>query len=166
MALHSHLSGLLDPPYHIPHVILICSHQNLVSRNYQNPVHTNLMKNGNSWRLQVFWGWGEREGALFLIEMRAMKVKVAPNSLRPHELYTQSIQFSSPESWSGQPFPSPGDLPNPGLLLCRQILYRLSHPGSPGIHEWVAYPFSRGSSQSRSGTGVSALQMDSLPAEP
>ena len=35
------------------------------------------------------------------------------------------------------PFPSPGDLPNPvmepGFLHCRQILYHLSHQGSPHI---------------------------------
>ena len=30
------------------------------------------------------------------------------------------------------PFPSPGDLSNPGLLHCRQILYQLSHKGNPG----------------------------------
>ena len=35
---------------------------------------------------------------------------------------------------------------NPGLLHCRQILYTLSHQGSPRILEWVAYPFSSGSS--------------------
>ena len=34
---------------------------------------------------------------------------------------------------------------NPGLLHCRQILYQLSHQGSPRILEWVAYPFSRAS---------------------
>ena len=34
---------------------------------------------------------------------------------------------------------------NPSLLHCRQILYCLSHQGSPRILEWVAYPFSRGS---------------------
>ena len=27
----------------------------------------------------------------------------------------QSMEFSRPESWSGQPFPSPGDLPNPEI---------------------------------------------------
>ena len=27
----------------------------------------------------------------------------------------QSMEFSRPEYWSGQPFPSPGDLPNPGM---------------------------------------------------
>ena len=31
------------------------------------------------------------------------------NSLR------QSMEFSRPEYWSGWPFPSPGDLPNPGI---------------------------------------------------
>ena len=95
------------------------------------------------------------------------------------------MEFSRPEYWSGQPFPSPGDLPNPGieprvesllaepqgklkntgvgslsllqqifltqewywgLLHCRQILYHLSHQGSSRILEWVAYPFSTGSS--------------------
>ena len=44
---------------------------------------------------------------------------------------------------------------NPGLPHCRQILYQLSHQGSPRILEWVAYPFSRGTSWSRNQTGVS-----------
>ena len=35
---------------------------------------------------------------------------------------------------------------NWGLLHCKWILYQLSHKGSPRILEWVAYPFSRGSS--------------------
>ena len=30
---------------------------------------------------------------------------------------------------------------NPSLLLCRWILYHLSHQGRPRILEWVAYPF-------------------------
>ena len=33
---------------------------------------------------------------------------------------------------------------NPALPHCRQILYHLSHQGSPRLLEWVAYPFSRG----------------------
>ena len=32
--------------------------------------------------------------------------------LRTHGL---SMEFSRPELWSGLPFPSPGDLPNPGI---------------------------------------------------
>ena len=39
----------------------------------------------------------------------------------------------------------------------RQILYCLSHQGSPRILEWVAYPFSRASSQPRNQTGVSCI---------
>ena len=35
---------------------------------------------------------------------------------------------------------------NPDLLCCKQILYQLSHKGSPRILEWVAYPFSSRSS--------------------
>ena len=40
-----------------------------------------------------------------------------------------SIRFFRQEYWSGLPFPSPGDLPNPGLPYCRQILYQLSYHG-------------------------------------
>ena len=50
-------------------------------------------------------------------------------------------------------FPTPGS--NPGLPHCRQILYQLNHQGSPRILEWVAYPFSRGSSGLRNWTKVS-----------
>ena len=41
-------------------------------------------------------------------------------------------------------FPTQGS--NLGLLHCRQIIYQLSHQGSPRIQEWVAYPFSSRSS--------------------
>ena len=41
-----------------------------------------------------------------------------------------SMEFSRQEYWSGLPFPSPGDLPDPrikpSLLHCRQMLYCLS----------------------------------------
>ena len=52
-------------------------------------------------------------------------------------------------------FPIQGS--NPGLLHCRWIPYHLSHQGSPRILEWVAYPFSRESSQPRNRTRVSSL---------
>ena len=49
------------------------------------------------------------------------------------------MEFSRQKYWSGLPFPSPEDLPDPeilptegsnmGLLHCRQILYHLSHQG-------------------------------------
>ena len=59
-----------------------------------------------------------------------MKVKV--KSLSPVRLFAtpwtvtyqapRSIGFSRQEYWSGLPFPSPGDLPNPGI-----------EPGSPAL---------------------------------
>ena len=52
-------------------------------------------------------------------------------------------------------FPTQGS--NPGLPPCRQILYHLSHQGSPWIPECIAYPFSRQSSQPRNRTGVSCI---------
>ena len=52
-------------------------------------------------------------------------------------------------------FPTQGS--NPGLPHCRQILYQPSHQGSPRILEWVAYPFSRGSSRPRNQTGISCI---------
>ena len=52
-------------------------------------------------------------------------------------------------------FPTQGS--NPGFLHCRWILYQLNHKGSPRILEWVAYPFSSGSSQPRNRTGVSCI---------
>ena len=51
---------------------------------------------------------------------------------------------------------------NSGLPHCRQILYHLSHQRSPRIWERVAYPFSRGSSQSRNRTGVSCIAGESF----
>ena len=50
-------------------------------------------------------------------------------------------------------FPTQGS--NPGLPHWERILYCLSHQGSPRILEWVAIPFSRGSSWPRNWTGVS-----------
>ena len=61
-------------------------------------------------------------------------------------------------------FPIQGS--NPGLPHCGWILYQLSHKGNPRILEWVAYPFSRGSSRPRDQPRSPALQEDSLPTEP
>ena len=46
---------------------------------------------------------------------------------------------------------------NLGLPHCGWILYQLSHKWSPRILEWIANPFSKGSSQSRNRTGVSCI---------
>ena len=52
-------------------------------------------------------------------------------------------------------FPTQGS--NPGVPHCRWMLYQLSQKGSPRILEWVAFPFSRGSSQPRDQTQVSCF---------
>ena len=78
------------------------------------------------------------------------------DSLWPHGLYSpwsspgQNTRVSSLFLLQGI-FPTQGL--NPGLPLCRRILYQLSHQGSPRIQEWVAYPFSSRSSWPRNRTG-------------
>ena len=61
----------------------------------------------------------------------------------------QSVEFSRPEYWSGQPFPSPGDLPNPGIEPRSPTLQVDSLPtqpqgkpkntgvGSPSFLQWI-----------------------------
>ena len=86
------------------------------------------------------------------------------NSLQPHELYSswnslgQNTGVGSLSLLQGI-FPTQGS--NPGLLHCRQILYQLSHKGSPSILEWVASPFSNPGFK----LGSPSLQVDSLPTE-
>ena len=43
----------------------------------------------------------------------------------------QSMEFSRSEYWSGQPFPSPGDLPNPGIEPRSLVLQADSLPAEP-----------------------------------
>ena len=86
-------------------------------------------------------------------------------SLQPHGLYPARLLCSwgcsRQEYWSGLPCLPPGDLPNPGIepsfSTLQAILYSLSHHGSPRILEWLAYPFSRGTSLPRNWTGVSCI---------
>ena len=60
-------------------------------------------------------------------------------------LQARILEWVAFPSWGKDP--SWVGLLNPGLPHCRQILYQLSHKGSPRILEWIACPFSRGSSQ-------------------
>ena len=88
------------------------------------------------------------------------------DSLRPHGLYSP---WNSPGQNTGVGslsllqgiFPTEGL--NSGLPHCRQILYQLSHKGSPRILEWVAYPFSMDLPDSGIEPEFPALQEDSLP---
>ena len=61
-------------------------------------------------------------------------------------------------------FPTQGS--SPGLPHCRQILYQLSHKGSPRILEWVAIPSPEDIPNPGIKLGSPALQVDSLPLAP
>ena len=97
-------------------------------------------------------------------EMLLFSRPVMSNSLRPHGLYSP---WNSPGQKTGVGslsllqgiFPTQGS--NPGLPPYRWILYQLNHKGSPRILEWVAYPFSSGSSNLGIEPGSPALQVDS-----
>ena len=81
---------------------------------------------------------------------------VVSNSATPWTI--QSMEFFRPEYWSRYRFLSPGDFPNPGIEPRSPTLWADRLPaepqGSSRILEWVAYPFSRGSSHPRNWTGV------------
>ena len=47
-----------------------------------------------------------------------------------------SMEFSRQESWSGQPFPSPGDLPNPGIKPRSPALEADCLPSEPPGKPW------------------------------
>ena len=79
------------------------------------------------------------------------------------------MEFSRPEHWSGKPFPSPGDLPNPGIKPRSPVLQADSlpaePPGSPRILESVAYSLSSRNPNPGIEPESPALRADSLPPE-
>ena len=65
-----------------------------------------------------------------------LKVKEKEKSLSGVRLFAtpwtiQSMEFSRPEYWSGQPFPAPGDLPDPGIKPRSPALQVGSSPAEP-----------------------------------
>ena len=113
------------------------------------------------------WCWGrllrvswttKRSNESILNESESRSV--LSDALQPHGLYSpwnspgQNTRVGSLFLLQGI-FPTQGS--NPGLPHCRQILYQLSHKGSPKTLWWVAYPFCSGSSWPRNRTGVSCI---------
>ena len=82
---------------------------------------------------------------------------VVSNSLRVHGLWNSPGQNTGVNSRSHLQGIFPTQELNPDLPPCRQILYQLSHQGSPRILEWVVYPFSSRSCQPTNWTGVSCI---------
>ena len=78
---------------------------------------------------------------MFFSRWESESGSVVSDSLRSHGLY-------SPEYWSGEPFPSPGDLPNPGIESRSLALQADSLPaeplGTPGMLSFFESVFTRG----------------------
>ena len=91
----------------------------------------------NYWTIKILW---------------SESCSVVSNSLRPHGLYSQNTGVGRLSLLQGI-FPTQGL--NKHFPHCRRIVYHLSHKGSPRIMEWVACPFSSGSSRLRNRNGVS-----------
>ena len=118
-------------------------------------------------------GWTPREDLLPSSKLGEQKTKprsavlshsVVSDSLQPLDNLPDSfVHGDSPGKNTGVGchtllqgiFPTQGS--KPSLPHCRRSLYHLCHQGSPRIPEWVAYPFSRGSSQPRNQTRVSLI---------
>ena len=123
----------------------------------------------STWTLQWHWGgFSGPEACGILVPQPAIETEnsesescsVMFDSLWPHGLYSS---WNSPGQNTGVGSLSllqgifPTQELNPGLLCCRQILYQLSHKDSPRILEWIAYPFSSGSSRPRNQPWVSCI---------
>ena len=96
-----------------------------------------------------------------------------PNSQRPHGLQPTRLlhpwDFPGKSAGVGCHCLLQGIFPtqelNPGPPHCRQMLYHLSHQGSPRILEWVAFPTPGELPDLEIEPWSPALQADSLPAE-
>ena len=132
---------------------------------WQTPRHGSK-KAGRWWRKAEFrWFLGQWRYSVWYYNEGYMSVwsesrSAVSDSLQPHGLYNPwdspgwNTGVSSLSLLQGV-FSTQGL--NPGLPHCRRILSQLSHQGSPGILEWVAYPFSSGSSRPRNRTRVCCL---------
>ena len=111
----------------------------------------------NEWRE---WDWHIYSAAVLRLVAQSCPTPCDPMDCSPPG---SSVHGDSPGKNTGVGcrallqgiFPIQGS--NLGLPHCRWILYDLGHQGSPGILEWAAFPFSRGSSWPRNGTGVSCI---------
>ena len=88
-----------------------------------------------------FWGFLFLFTQCFLAEVYSSDTKVKVKSLSHVRLFLTpwtvayqvppSVGFSRQEYWSGLPFPSPGDLPNPGIEPRSPVLQTDSLPSEP-----------------------------------
>ena len=109
-----------------------------------------------SWCQRILTVWHNTIHIHWSTTVKAKVCSVVSNSLQFHGL----IPWNSPGQNTGVGslsllqgiFATQGSKPGPPH--CRQILYQLSHKGSPRIVEWVTYPFSSRSSRQESNWGL------------
>ena len=112
-----------------------------------------------SWTARlVLYCWANQESPFKMNESESCSVM--SNSLQSHGLYSL-WNFPGQNTGVGsqsflQEILRTQEL-NPGLLHCRQILYHLSHQGSPRILDCIAYPYSNISFWPRNPTMVSCI---------
>ena len=89
-----------------------------------------------SFPMSQLFAWGGQSTTLwYTCESESEVTSVVFNSLRPYIACEAplSMGFSKQEYWSGLPFPSPGDLPDPGIEPRSPTLWADSLPsGRPG----------------------------------
>ena len=66
-----------------------------------------------------------------MLKSKQKTVQVAQSCSAPCNPMDFSMEFSRPKHWSVQPFPSPGDLPNPGIEPRSPPLQADSLPAEP-----------------------------------
>ena len=111
-----------------------------------NPIHTSLLISPPQLAYLGKGLWvliAQRGSASLKVSMWVSEsCSVVSDFLQPHGLHStwnspgQNTSVGSPSLLQGI-FPT--QRLNPGLPHCRQILYQLSHKGSPRILEWVAF---------------------------
>ena len=90
-------------------------------------------------------------GILVLVTVKVKVAKSCPTLCDPMDYTVCGILQDRILEWknTGYPFPSPGDLLNPGIEPRSPALQADSLPaepqGSPRVLEWVAYAFPKGS---------------------
>ena len=60
-------------------------------------------------------GQGNVSSLLFKVKMKSLSVRLFATPWTVAHQASPSMGFSRQEYWSGLPFPSPGDLPDPGI---------------------------------------------------
>ena len=119
-------------------------------RSYLQAARIQCVKTQTSMIEMFLWSWISLCRVLYFSEYTSIITSMKWSEVKPLSCIqifvtprtvasqaSQSMGFSRQEYWSGVPFPSPRDLPypgiKPGLLHCRQMLYPLSHQGSQGV---------------------------------